>query len=58
MFQYHVKYIILHRLMPNGNPVAGPEIAALDPYIRTVLGMTPVHEEAAFTIFRNPQVDP
>jgi len=51
-----VRYIILHRLMPGGTPAGGPELDALDSYIRSILGMVPEYEDPSFTIYRNPEV--
>jgi hypothetical protein len=53
-----VKYVAVHRLSPNGWQVGGPEIDEMGGYLEETLGMEQVYEEPAFTVYRNPLVDP
>jgi hypothetical protein len=58
MFENRVKYIILHYEMPGGKLDPSPGLDRLAGYVEEVLGMNEVHEEPAYSIFRNPRVDP
>jgi hypothetical protein len=52
-----VKYVILHRFMPTGYPVGGDELASLGAYLSATAGLVVDHQEADFTIYRNPRFD-
>jgi hypothetical protein len=54
--EHGVRYIVLHRFTPHGWLVGGEELGRLAAYLRDTLGLTEIHTEPAFTIYRNDEV--
>ena len=56
--RYRIKYIVVHRLDPYGNPMrhTAESLQLVDDYIRGFLALTPVSEDSSLTVFRNPEV--
>lgn len=51
-----IKYVIVHRLGPEGNPIAyvgEREIQNMDSYLRDVVGFTQTYSDEAITIYRD-----
>jgi len=54
----NIKYVVVHRLGPGGNPVAyvgEREIQIMDSYLRDVVGFEPTYTDADLTVYSDAQ---
>jgi hypothetical protein len=55
--KYQIKYVILHRTGPHGQPIDQPgQLDKMDQYIRTVVGFTPIGSDPSLTVYQNPEI--
>ncbi len=56
--RYRVKYIIVHKLNPNGQPMPYSEetLAQIDQYLRVTAGMTRTYADLGLIVYRNEDI--
>ncbi len=57
--QYEVKYVVLHRLGPDGQGlyfIGEKETRTMDAYLRDVLGLALIYDDPILTVYRNQDV--
>jgi len=57
--QYRIKYVVLHKLDILGRPfpITKDALHAADQYLRGVAGLTPMYDDASFTVYRNLEIE-
>ena len=56
--KYRVKYIVLHKIGPHGEPIDTPEVLnSLDAYIRGIVGEPFSTDDPSLIVYRNQDVD-
>jgi hypothetical protein len=54
-----IRYVVLHRLDPRGQPIffiGEAELTAMDEYLRDVVGLTAIYEDPSLTVYLNQDV--
>jgi hypothetical protein len=55
--EYRIKYVVLHRFTPKGEPVVDKEtFETFDLYLRSVPDLVPIFTDASLIVYRNPDV--